>query len=144
MKLKAYNKENMSGHKLDEPYISLSRQGMISISEPAVEAIGLVLGDKISLLQDEDDPVNWYLMKDPDNGFVTRVYKGSKGLCFNAAKLAKTFLDELQYENTHRATFKIITEGQEVENFDTLYAVITTEPLKETVYADPGDEDDEK
>lgn len=144
MKLKSFNSTNMRGATAGESSISFSRQGIINISQMAVDAIGLKIGDVISLEQDEENPQDWYLMKNPE-GFKVRQYKGSNGLCFNAAALAKSFLDLNDYTNTHSASFRLITEPVEIDGGGVkLYPVITTKPLREKVYAEPGEEEEEE
>ena len=78
-----------------DPRISLNRKsGLISINKTLVEAMGLTAESKVSLVQDEEKPIDWYLMKDP-NGFHIRKSKSSASMSFNCCSLATSVFKSL-------------------------------------------------
>ncbi|OSZ79302.1 hypothetical protein CAP35_13900 [Chitinophagaceae bacterium IBVUCB1] len=109
MKLNKFSAANMSHIRQKASTIRLQRKGANIISDLAVESIGLKAGDKVSLVQDEDNPSDWYLMIDEQEGFTLRADKDSKHLSFNCAALSNTVLDAC-FDNVFSATFKLITE----------------------------------
>jgi hypothetical protein len=58
--------------------ISFGKKGLISLSKLAVEKLELKNGDKVSLFQDEEE-ADWYIGKDPKDGFPIRLPEGKGG-----------------------------------------------------------------
>ena len=54
------------------PRISFEKNGLISLNKHAVELMGLMIADKLSIAQDEDNPGDWYIFKDSEEGFTLR------------------------------------------------------------------------
>ena len=69
--------------------------------------IGLKAGDKITLAQDPDEPINWYLFKDPQHGFELRGAYKEQGTQFNHIELGKAFLEAIGKEIGKTHNFKI-------------------------------------
>lgn len=115
MKLNHFNKANMSHQRPKESTVRFGRKSANVISDEAAEAIGLGKGMKVSFVQDEENPEDWYMLIDIENGFELRQGKNDKHLSFNCAALSNTFLDAVGLENAHSATFKLITEPNIIE-----------------------------
>lgn len=45
-----------------EPRLTINKAGAVSISKSAAEHIGLCVGDKIVVVQDNDSPQDWYII----------------------------------------------------------------------------------
>lgn len=91
MKLKVFNsvtvpKVNTKGRV---GFISVYfKSGVFSINKPAAAHLGLKENNQVQLLQNEDEPQNWYLEKVTSNGFVLRSSKDSGALLFNSCPMA--------------------------------------------------------
>ncbi len=89
-----------------KPAISFAKSGIISINSPAVNLMGLKLEDKISFAQDDENPENWYLFIDEENGFQARGKEFDKTgcLCFNHNSFRRSFIESVGYplEETNR------------------------------------------
>ncbi len=53
--------------------VIFSKNGGISLNRAAISKMKLKDGDRLTLSNDEDDPENWYLHNDPENGFKFRL-----------------------------------------------------------------------
>lgn len=95
----------MGGYKL--PRISFGKSGVIAFNKPASVLIGLKAGDKITLAQDPDEPINWYFFKDPEHGFEIRAGYKDQGTLFNHIELSKAFLEAIDKETGKTHNFKI-------------------------------------
>lgn len=115
MNLNKFSAANMQHTRVKESTLRVARQGANVISEEAVAALGITAGAKISLVQDNDHPEDWFVIMDEQEGFVLRAESKSKRLAFNCAALSNTMLDALGWDNAHSATFKLVTEAQEIE-----------------------------
>lgn len=72
----------------------------------------LKLTDKLSLAQDDEEPGNWYLFKDKDNGYDMRAkdFEKTGCLCFNHGELRRSFIESIGLETDE--THKFIIAGQ--------------------------------
>jgi len=89
------------------PKVSFAKSGLITFNREAVKLLGLKIGDKVTLAQDPDEPINWYFFKDKDHGFDLRTAYKDLGVQFNHIELTRTFLGAIgrQIGVTHK--FKI-------------------------------------
>jgi hypothetical protein len=124
MKLKKYD-ASVQSTRTGEPRISFDDKGVIRINKTAVQAIGLKAGDKVSFLQDEENPTDWYLSKDKD-GFPTRDVNDSGGLVINSSKTRNDFYASLFEANEEegRRSFPLAIEPEK-NNGMLLYAILT-------------------
>lgn len=130
MKLLKFNTTNMSSAiRKGEASIRFSRQGQITITKYGVSKIGLKVSDKIALLQDEDNPSDWYLTFDKKEGFSLRETGKSGSLAFNNAAMANALLDSLRLDVSSMG-FKLVTEPQTYEGNVKLYTILTAAALK--------------
>lgn len=94
------------GGSTADPRISFAKSGVISINAAAVKNLGLSPENKISLAQDEDQPENWVLFIDEENGFSTRGkdFEKTGCLCFNHSALVKSIVESLglELDATHK------------------------------------------
>jgi hypothetical protein len=125
MKLIHFDSETASGSRMasTEPSIRFHQSGIITISAAAAEKIKLKEGDKVSIAQDEDSPDDWYLITKDKKGFATRIYKGSNGLAFNNAYIAKSLINFLELK-TKSVSFKLATEPAADNGGGKLYAIL--------------------
>lgn len=107
MKLNVFNEytkpKNESVHNV-KPRIVIAKKGAITLNGQACTLIGLKPGDKVSLGHEENEPRNWYVFRDNENGYPVRACTGTvKGVIFNHARLASEFREvaELSDNETH-------------------------------------------
>ncbi|MGN6435970.1 MAG: hypothetical protein ACTHMM_05525 [Agriterribacter sp.] len=106
MKLKYFSEQTVSRAPAGGPNgtakITFSKNGGISINKTAQSLLGIGNKDKITLSQDEDEPENWYIHKDPHHGFEMRIASSGQ-LLFTHVNLVKTFKEiaELDIKKTY-------------------------------------------
>lgn len=123
MKLKEFNAETLpklSGGGKGVPRISFSKGGVININATACELIGLKPSDKITLAQDEEDPVNWYIYKN-EKGFELRSAYDKKGVLFNHNSLTKEIMKAIEYDDTLSHNFIIAGQATTIKGDKTKY-----------------------
>jgi hypothetical protein len=74
-----------------DPRVSFTKTGMISFNQHACDLMGLQVGDRFALTQDEDNPQDWYVFKSPA-GFPLKAKAKESGLKFNHTALRATIL----------------------------------------------------
>lgn len=96
MKIKIHTPElHPSAGRGSDPKVSISRKtGTVTLNKGTIELMGLSETSKVSLVQDEEHPTDWYLMKDP-NGFAIRQASQSKSMMFNNSSLVKSIFSSL-------------------------------------------------
>jgi hypothetical protein len=105
MKLTVFNAENTpqwsTGTKT--PGISFGKAGGIAINQTAAELMGLKPEDTISFGQDEEDPANWFVWKDP-KGYRLRLHSDQKTLAMNHSVMCNNIRQcfELDHNCSHR------------------------------------------
>lgn len=90
MKLKVYNQQNSKNSITGKPTVRIHRpSGIMSFSKAACQLIGVASGDKIVIVQDEDEPADFFIHKTnhPD-GFTLRAKADNAGASFNCSKIA--------------------------------------------------------
>jgi hypothetical protein len=97
-----------------------------SISRVAAHAIGLKEGDAVCLLQDTENPKDWYLCKDHD-GFPTRQKKFG-ALAFTASAVVNTLFDSINFP-FKEFRFTIAKEGVKADKL-IVHAIMTAEASK--------------
>ncbi len=125
MNLKKFNKLNAAIGKAGMlPTISFSLRGTIRFNMAAVELLGLKKDTPIEILQDTDEPIDWYIhiptkKEDIENAFKTHTFKGKKEVQINSKILAEEFLESIDEAETKRA--RINTQPNE----QGYYAILT-------------------
>jgi hypothetical protein len=127
MKLKHFNMGNVeSGHRNYIPTIRLnSKTGLITFNVSVSSNLGLKEGSKIEFIQDEDSPVDWYVVADKDieNAFICRKAKAGSGMFISSVFLVKEIFESCKIQETSVkilvSKFPIIKEGLR------LFALIT-------------------
>lgn len=124
MKLLKFNTTNVRQVQKGTSTLRIVRTGQNSISAFAANKIGFMPGDRIAMVQDEEEPADWYLMRDPE-GFELRQPNGAKSLHFSNAAMSNSFLDALRIDG-ESVSFKLVTEKQVKgkEKYE-LYPIIT-------------------
>lgn len=114
MKLISFDAESLprrsGGSRSTVARITFFKSGSITFNQVASGLIGLQTGDRISLVQDKDDPVNWYFCKDPKKGFVVRLSSDKRYYVFNHAELVRTFIEALELDRS--VNHKFLLAGQ--------------------------------
>lgn len=112
MKLKKFDSTTANGHS-NKPSIFFSKAGTIALNKEFSSKIGLEVNDKVSIVQDEENPDDWYLLIDDENGFPLRENKDR--LIFNNATTAKAVIDYFKFR-TKSVRFQIATESTPIED----------------------------
>ena len=97
---------------------------MISFSSGLVEKLNLSAGDKITLLQDEENPKDFYLSTNTTNGITLRKI-ASGALMANLVSFTTVLFEELKNlipENKESIRLKVSTSIHEG-----MYAILTRE-----------------
>jgi hypothetical protein len=114
MRLKEFNLVSKYTHT--RPSVGVdAKRGKWNLNVLATRLIGLEPGDQVQILQDEDDPDNWYMEKVADGGFPLRSGdKKNGGLVFNNRGVARAINDELPYCRILIAGERTIVEGRTI------------------------------
>lgn len=91
------------------PRISFNKSGVISINKTGAALLNIGKADKVTLAQDEEDPCNWYLFKDNENGYQVRTKDFDKSgcICFNHNQLRTSLLECFDFDTETSHNFKI-------------------------------------
>ncbi len=127
MKLKIYNTENSKGTNTGKPTVRINKKsGLFSLSKAASELIGIVAGDKIVFVQDEDSPADWFIQKTTDaSGFSLRQKGTNDGGAFNCTKLAHAILGS---KSTFNYVGYPVCAAQVIEGLN-YHLIVTSKPL---------------
>ncbi len=81
-----------------KPIFAFTKSGAISLNRSTMDHLGLKSKDKVELLQDEDNPKDWYVAKSTsEHGFVLRHGgKKSDSLIFNSRSTTIAIQQSLQ------------------------------------------------
>lgn len=115
MKLKIYDSSLNEGATTKRtPCINVCpRNGSFSLNKSAMELTGFKTGDFVSLVNDEDAPDDWYIVKDP-KGFMLKSKENSKGepgtLIFRCTALATIVVSSLKLPEA--SSYSILMAGQ--------------------------------
>lgn len=126
MNLKKFTPENcVSGRSnAHRPAaITMKKNGYLNFNGKAAAIIGLSKGDHFVILQDEQEPENWYIQKVDDGGFVLRS-KTPSGFCIQNASLVRAIMDSIG-ANTDK-TVRMLLAGQPTKDGKQLYWGILT------------------
>lgn len=129
MQLKKYDALNTVSSRKGNPTISFNRGGAIGISGEACKAIGLSEGDKVSLVEDEENPGDWYITKDKDGFPLRKSNAEAKGTVFNCAAISSKVLDFLNWQEKKAAICRIALTPVTQEKMK-LYPILTASAKK--------------
>lgn len=124
MKLIKFDAINTRSHRSGEATIRFHKVGLISISKQGCVDLELKAGQNISIVQDEENPEDWYLLVNDENGFTLKDYKNTGGLFMQSAFIAKSIIGALEL-NANSVSFKLATKKADNEDGLTLYAILT-------------------
>lgn len=114
-----FPKDMGGGSKL--PRVSFNKAGLLTFNNQACALIGLKAGDKITLAQDPDEPINWFVFKDSAHGFEVRAGYKDQGAQFNHITLSKAFLEAIDRETGKTHNFKIAGQATVLKGDKTEY-----------------------
>ncbi len=126
MKIKRFSRENTGQHHIGKPTVHISKTGLISFSRNSVESLNLKQNDRVELIQDEDNPQDWYVVTvENEGGFILR--KGTYGqLLFNSSMVVDLIQKSLPLElRKDSLTFLIASQPEEIEG-EKIYAILTS------------------
>jgi hypothetical protein len=105
MKLITFDASSCKASRIGESTIRLHKSGLTTFTKTAVEKLNLEVGQQVAIVQDEENPTDWYLVLDAENGFALREYANG-ALMFCNAFIAKTIIDFMDV-NTKSISFKL-------------------------------------
>jgi len=136
MNLKIYSEDNCRLVRQGISTIRFQRAGCIGFSKAAVEAFSLKEKDRVLFAQDENNPRDWFVIKDSKtagkSGFVLRKNSASAGLNCNCASVCKKLFESLKDKivpNTKSIGFRL-SVNPEINDGNEYYAIITSAVLK--------------
>lgn len=104
-----------------QPKISFSSKGVININECGANLLKLKQGDLLSIVQNEDEPENWYIYHDKENGFAIRIKTDKKNWAFSHKELCETLRECFDFKETTPLTFIIAEKPTKVDGDKTEY-----------------------
>lgn len=104
--------------------VSVNKNGVIRLNEPAVEYLSMFPGNKINFYQDKDSPKDWFI-KIEDDGIVLREKKSyGKGLLLQSASITRDMIKSLGFESRFMAL--LAKEPLNFNNTEGFYAILTS------------------
>ena len=88
MKLKLFDSLKCGHARVSLPMISISLAGVVTVNKGLSRELNLHKGDRIAFYQNENRPIDWYLVKDEPTGFFLRDYKNGI-LAFSSSELCR-------------------------------------------------------
>jgi hypothetical protein len=73
------------------PKITFSKNGTILFNEPASKLLNLEKGTRISFALEDEEPRDWFVFIDPDNGFELHLGSDNKTIFFSHRRLKEEF-----------------------------------------------------
>ena len=129
MKFKIYNAENSKSATVGgNSTIRVQRNsGLISFSKKASENIGITQGDRIVVVQDEENPENFYIHKTADpKGFLIRFKTADLGASFNCSTLVNLILLNKKFNYVSYT----IGAAHEIDGM-VYHLIVTSKPMRE-------------
>ena len=127
MKLNEFNVSNSRyfANKKDPRVRFNKKAGLISFSIGAEKLLDFKKGDKVIILQDEENPEDWYINKTQSkSGFALRIQDDQKGVTFNCSFIVKRILDSLGFEG--KSCSMPISKNPIDNNGEKYYLIITS------------------
>lgn len=125
MKFNVFNTSNCEPSlRKGQAVITFNTGGNIALTKNAAETLGLKAGDKVALLQDTDNPKDWYLSVGDAQGFELRKRTENGSVQFNNVSLVDKVLRSLGISNN--ASFPLVAEPQNLEGGGKVYPIITS------------------
>jgi len=127
MKLKEFNVSNSRyfANKKDPRVRFNKKAGLISFSIAAIKLLDLKKEDRVIILQDEENPEDWYINKTQSKSrFALRFQDNKKGVFFNCALITRRILDSLGFEG--KSCSMPISKKPIDNNGEKYYLIITS------------------
>jgi hypothetical protein len=101
MNLQTFNKTTMPNERQSSltPRLTINPKGVFSLNRKAAQIMKLSENDKVSISQDADDPVNWYIHKDADGFDLRLLNKTTAMLGFNNISLKNAIVEAMEFSN---------------------------------------------
>ncbi|MDC1285229.1 hypothetical protein N8Z33_00920 [Flavobacteriaceae bacterium] len=128
MKLKVYNEQNSHGKSVSPATIRIHSKGVCSFNATAVRELNLKTNDRVSLLQDEESPANWYICKSEDGFNLRNAGTNKTALLFNNYLFTKNLYKSCNLGGLSYG-FMLSVTPEKVDGMK-LYAIITASATK--------------
>ncbi len=127
MNLKQLNRETVKSIRRGKLSLMISKVGSFTFSKNAVKNLLLQDGDYIELIQDVDNPKDFYLTKSNEkNGYkLRRYYSLNSAISFNSSAIASLIFKSLHISGKN-AISCLISPEPIIENGNKIWAIITS------------------
>lgn len=96
MKPKIYNRKREKNYMSFFPHLRITTQGRFFLNKRAANDLNLNKGDLVNLVQDEENPRDWYLKKtDDEAGFPLSVQGKHRGVSFSSSTIRNVMFKSL-------------------------------------------------
>jgi hypothetical protein len=125
MKLKTFSPENTGDNTI--PTMSINSNAVFRLNKAAIDLLKLSENDKVLFHQDEDEPEDWYISKDKENGFLFNVEKARPNRYVRITNLYKSFKECFE---SSVFKFYISTEPIKSDKSNIIFPIITKNNLR--------------
>jgi hypothetical protein len=123
MKLKLFKPTDLEAVVYGKVGITLRTDGVFSFSVALTELMGLKADDKVLIAQDEEKPLDWYILKHEEGFILRHPGKEKKGVSFSNKRLRKIILEAVLFEDK-TCSFLVAKEPTEIDGVK-YWAIIT-------------------
>jgi hypothetical protein len=106
------------GGKNRLPKVTLSKNGTILFNSPASKLLNLVNGTRISFALANEEPYDWFVFLDPENGFELHLGSDKRTMLFTHCRLVQEFLKSYQGLKNNN-TYKFLIDEDPVITTET-------------------------
>lgn len=126
MKLKVYDKN--AQQRIQKPRVTFSpKANSVRFNSHAVTLMDVKAGDTIAIAADEENPEDWYILKNTENGIPLCTTKNNE-LCFNCKNMINDFFNTFLVRQA--IALPIAKQPIEHEQYGTLWVILTV-PARE-------------
>lgn len=117
-----FDRSSMPVSRCSIPTLSMGRTGIFRLNPVAVDLTGAAKRKGVVLLQDPDEPSNWFLAFDDQDGFPLR--NGKYGMEFNCKQLVARILKSLDTE--HACGTMRLADGHKADDGTQVWPILTS------------------
>jgi hypothetical protein len=124
MKIRRFNKKSLKKKGNGEPVLSVSSGGQINMTRSLVEMLGFKQGQKIEILQDEEQKCAFFLVINQTSDGYTPRQNTSGSFTFNSVALAEQFKEKAG--DFKRSVRYLVSKNSIDHNGEELWPIITS------------------
>jgi len=108
--------------RLNKPSISLYKNGEVRISPSLADIVGAKTGTRIQVFQDEEEPADWYIKFNTDDGYLLRSKSGG-GYNFCHRALVDAIKGSIKIRDGAKLSMPVSTDPDPEHG---VYAILTS------------------